>query len=120
MTLYEQIGKERLKNIIYQFYDLVFINPKIGTLFKGEKVLIREKQIQFLTQFLGGPQLYTEAHGHPKMRARHLLHAITEEAKEEWLKCMKEAIYTEINDDDELANALYLCFPQVANHMVNR
>lgn len=119
MTLYEQIGEERLHKIITKFYDLVFINPTIGPLFKGEKEIIRTKQIQFITQFLGGPQLYSEIYGHPKMRARHLPHPITLEAKDEWLKCMRISIYEVIEGDPELANALYMCFPQVANHMVN-
>ena len=28
----------------------------------------RGKQKQFLTQFLGGPNLYTEEHGHPMLK----------------------------------------------------
>ncbi|MCY9072878.1 thiol management oxidoreductase, partial [Bacillus inaquosorum] len=37
------------------------------------------KQKQFLTQYLGGPPLYTEEHGHPMLRARHLPFPITNE-----------------------------------------
>lgn len=73
----------------------------------------------FLTQFLGGPQIYNAEFGHPRMRMRHLPHAIDNEAKEEWLRCMKLAIDNSDLEDD-LKIALFNCFPQVAAHMVNR
>ena len=117
-TLYELIGEERLANLIDRFYDRVFASEKIGPLFKTDKDLIRLKQKMFLTQFLGGPQLYTEQFGHPRMRMRHMPHKINHEAKEEWLKCMKASI-DESDLDDQLKEALYNCFPQIAQHMVN-
>lgn len=118
-TLYSQIGQDRLHQVLEAFYTKVFASKIIGPLFKGEKLEILEKQELFLTQFLGGPQLYSQKYGHPRMRARHLPHAITNEAKDEWLRLMKQSI-TEVFGDDELGVALYNCFPQVAQHMVNR
>jgi hemoglobin len=118
-TLYVRIGNENLQKLIDQFYDLVFSSEKIAPLFKNDKEEIKEKQYLFLSQFLGGPQLYTEKYGHPKMRARHLPHAISEEAKNEWLRCMKLAVET-LDLTDDLKIALYNCFPAVAQHMVNQ
>ena len=117
-TLYTKIGPEKLKAIVDRFYDRVFEKSKISHLFKTDKSVIRDKQYQFLTQFLGGPQLYSETYGHPRMRMRHAPHVIDNAAKEEWLRCMRIAI-DEIIDDSDLADALYNCFPQVASHMVN-
>lgn len=117
-SIYSKIGPERLRRIIDTFYDLVFSNEKIGHLFQTDKSLIRDKQYQFLTQFLGGPHLYSESYGHPKMRMRHLPHTITTEAKEEWLHCMRIAIFQHL-EDETLAEALYSCFPKIAQHMVN-
>lgn len=119
-TLFSQVGQERLQSIIDVFYNQVFESPIIGKLFNTDKELIKEKQMLFLTQFLGGPQLYTSEYGHPKMRMRHLPHKIDVEARDEWLKCMRNAIFTVLEDDPELAAQLYACFPPVANHMVNR
>jgi len=118
-SFYTRIGPERLKVIVERFYDLVFSNEKIGHLFQSDKSLIRDKQYQFLTQFLGGPQLYSNSYGHPRMRMRHSPHAITEDAAREWLKCMRQAIFETIQDE-ALAQGLYDCFPKVAAHMVNR
>lgn len=118
-SIYSKIGPERLRAIVDTFYDLVFDNEIIGHLFQTDKSLIRDKQYQFLTQFLGGPHLYSESYGHPKMRMRHLPHKIDQEAMEEWLRCMKLAINQNI-EDPQLAKALYDCFPRLAEHMVNR
>ena len=38
--------------------------------------------------------------------------------KEEWLKCMKEAI-NQLDIEDDFKIVLYNCFPKVAQHMVN-
>lgn len=118
-TLYTRIGPENLRAVIDRFYDIVFFESKIAHLFNTEKTLIREKQYMFLTQFLGGPQLYSEKYGHPKMKMRHLPHAIGEEEKDEWLRCMRSAISEKIKDK-ELGDAFYNCFPKVASHMMNR
>lgn len=118
-TLYAKIGPENLKSIVFDFYNIIFDESKISHLFKAPKEEIRDKQLKFLTQFLGGPQLYSEQYGHPRMRARHLPHKIDESAAFEWLKCMKKAIQrSELSDD--LKQALYNCFPQLAMHMINR
>lgn len=118
-TLYEKIGESRLDLILTAFYDRVFNSPIIGPLFKGEKQEIKTKQFKFLCQFLGGPAYYSQEYGHPKMRMRHLAHPIDQAAKEEWLKLMHLSIL-EVIDDRDLAEALYNCFPPIAQHMVNR
>jgi len=118
-SIYSSIGPEKLRAIVDSFYDLVFDNEIIGHLFRTEKSLIRDKQYQFLTQFLGGPHLYSDSYGHPRMRMRHLPHAIDDIAKTEWLRLMRQAIFENI-EDAKLAEALYSCFPKLAAHMVNR
>ena len=118
-TLYEHIGEENLLKLVHEFYNRVFSSEIIGPLFQNDQKEIMDKQFKFLTQFLGGPLLYTEEHGHPRMKMRHMPHAITNEAKTEWLSCMKDAIET-LEIAPELKIALYDSFPHVAQHMVNR
>ena len=117
-TLYDKLGTENLQKLVDHFYDLVQDNKVLSPLFKGDFDTIRNKQFMFLSQFLGGPQLYTVAFGHPRMRKRHMEHKITNEGKDEWLKCMKNAI-NQLDIEDEFKNTLYECFPGVAQHMVN-
>lgn len=118
-NIYSKLGEERLTQLLDSFYDKVFTSPLISDLFKNSpKEEIKRKQKLFLTQFLGGPPLYTETIGNPKMRQRHMPHKITNEAKDEWLRCMKEAIQ-ELDWDERNKYALYTCFPKLAGHMVN-
>ena len=119
-TLYSKIGPERLQLVLDHFYDMIFDESSISHLFKGDKDEIKTKQFMFLTQFLGGPQLYSQKFGHPKMRMRHLPHAIDDAARVEWLRCMRSAIDKTFVEDKDLGDALYNCFPQLAEHMVNR
>jgi len=117
-TIYSKLGDEKLQQLLDYFYDTLF-ETEIAHLFdQTEKEVIKDKQFCFLTQFLGGPQRYSEKYGAPKMRQRHQPHKIDENAKNIWLGCMKEAIAT-LDIDDEFKTALYNCFPLVAQHMVN-
>ena len=118
-SLYDRLGgEETLRTLTDRFYDLVFNNEVISHLFKNDKDEIKEKQRLFLTQFLGGPGLYTEVHGHPRLRARHLPHAIGEEDAIAWLTSMDKAIST-LDISDELKKELFGRFPQSAMFMVN-
>jgi len=118
-SFYETLGEERLTELLDRFYDKVFSSEIISDLFQNTpKKEIKSKQKLFLTQFLGGPPAYTETIGPPKMRQRHMTHQITDQAKNEWLRCMKEAI-SELDWDKSNKDALYSCFPKLAQHMVN-
>lgn len=118
-TLYETLGEKVILELVNEFYKRVYAHPSLSNLFQNDIEEVKDKQYRFLTQFLGGPSLYIEKYGHPRMRMRHLPHAIDEKAKDEWLACMKEAIDS-LKLDNQLAEALYNCFPPVAQHMVNR
>jgi hemoglobin len=118
-SLYERIGGDAaLRQLTDKFYDLVFGHELISRLFQSDKELIKEKQRLFLTQFLGGPQLYSEVHGHPMMRARHMPHTITEDDAIAWLQCMASAV-GELPISKELKDELFDRFPRTAFFMVN-
>ena len=118
-SLYERIGgDEALRQLTDRFYDLVFEHELISRLFKSDKDEIKEKQRLFLTQFLGGPQLYSNVHGHPMMRARHMPHVITEDDAIAWLQCMSAAV-GELPIDKALKDELFDRFPRTAFFMVN-
>lgn len=118
VSLFERLGEENLQKLVYRFYDLVFADEQIAHLFKTDKDAIREKQRLFLTQFLGGPPLYSEKYGHPKLRARHLPHPITEQDAAAWLSCMSAAI-TSLPIDEALKDELFRRFIPTAMFMVN-
>ena len=119
ISVYDRLGAENLSLLVDSFYDLVFEKENLKELFsKTPKDIIKHKQLLFLTQFLGGPTLYSEEFGHPRMRARHIPHAITESGAVAWLQCMGNAI-NKLEIDEQLKKDLFNCFPQAAFHMVN-
>ncbi|UTR11113.1 globin [Evansella sp. LMS18] len=117
-TLYELIGEEQLYRLVDRFYQLVGEHPDLAPLFPEDLTETARKQKQFLTQFLGGPQLYTEEHGHPMLRARHLPFPITPERAQDWLSCMAQAMVdTEI--EEPLRSQFFSRLSYTARHMVN-
>jgi len=92
-SLYEAIGgADMISRIVEAFYPKVQADPSIGPLFPEDITPVMEKQRLFLTQFFGGPQLYSALYGHPMMRARHMPFPITPERADAWLSCMRRAL----------------------------
>jgi len=117
-TPYEHIGKERLSNLVEAFYAKVHKHPLLQPIFPDNLSETIRKQKQFLTQYLGGPSLYTEEHGHPMLRARHMPFEITPERAEAWLQCMREAM-DDIELKGDLREFIYHRLELTAEHMIN-
>ena len=92
-------------------------DDRINHLFPGDFEETSRKQKQFLTQFLGGPQLYTEEHGHPMLK-RHLEFVITTYERDAWLENMYKAIQ-QADFSAGVGDYLYERLRLTANHMVN-
>ena len=118
-TLYDELGEENLRTLVDRFYDLVFENEQIAHLFKTDKNEIKERQLLFLTQFFGGPALYSEKFGHPRLRARHMPHTITQDDAVAWLSCMSVALKS-LPVDEALKDELFKRFVPTAMFMVNQ
>ena len=118
-TLYDELGEENLRTLVDRFYDLVFENEQIAHLFKTDKNEIKERQRLFLTQFFGGPALYSEKFGHPRLRARHMPHTITQDDAVAWLSCMSVALKS-LPVDEALKDELFKRFVPTAMFMVNQ
>lgn len=119
-TIYELIGGEQtVRRIVEAFYPIVQDNPEIGPLFPEDIRPVMEKQFLFLTQFFGGPPLYSDQYGHPMMRARHMPFPITEERAEAWLSCMNHAL-TKIGMEAELKKLVLDRLKGPAYHFVNQ
>jgi len=115
---YEIIGPKTLERLVDVFYDLVAKDPDLSPIFPKDLTETKEKQRMFLTQFLGGPPLYSEQHGHPMLRARHMPFPVTPTRANAWLTCMSKAM-DEVGLDGELRKAIYERLTLTAHHMVN-
>jgi len=118
-SIYENLGgAQGLHRLVEVFYGKVQLHPKLGPLFPADITPVLEKQYQFLSQFFGGPTLYSDLHGHPMMRARHMHIPVTPERAEEWLACMKEAL-EETAVEEPLRSFVLSRLAGPAHHFVN-
>jgi hemoglobin len=116
---YEAIGEELLSQLVDTFYTRVKEHPLLRPIFPDDLTETARKQKQFLTQYLGGPPLYTQEHGHPMLRARHMPFPITQERAAAWLSCMKEAM-DQVGLEGEIREFLFERLTLTAHHMVNQ
>lgn len=115
---YDEIGAERLSQLIDAFYARVAKHPKLQPIFPSDLTETARKQKQFMTQYLGGPNLYSEEHGHPRLRARHHPFPITPARAQAWLECMSEAM-DEIGLEGKFREVYFQRLVMTAHHMVN-
>ncbi|QFP76311.1 globin [Deinococcus sp. AJ005] len=118
-SLYERIGPEALAALVTRFYALVAQDPDLSPIFPADLTLTAQKQLAFLTGFLGGPPLYHQNYGPPRLRARHLPHAITPTRGRAWLSCMENALQDTPQIGGAEAQELHAALARVAAHMVN-
>jgi hemoglobin len=79
----------------------------------------RQKLYQFLSGWTGGPPLYWESHGHPRLRLRHAPFPIDAAAADEWARCMRLAIDS-VEMGDRVAGFLSQQLSVAALTLINR
>ncbi len=121
---FELIGSECVAQIALRFYAAMAEDESdLAQLHDCDaegRILpeMQEKFALFLVGWLGGPQLYVEAHGHPRLRMRHQGVRIDKAMRDAWLRCMATAL-----DEAKLARPLreFLDerFYTMADHLIN-
>ena len=95
-SLYDLIGGEtKLRALVDRFYDIMDSSSEAGNIraFHAKSLnQSREKLFMFLSGWSGGPALYVEKYGHPRLRQRHMPFAIGEIERDQWLWCMNRAL----------------------------
>jgi len=121
-SVYQLIGGETgLRSLVNRFYDLMDSAPeaaKIRAFHPKSLRQSREKLFMFLSGWSGGPPLYIEKFGHPRLRMRHLPFLIGTTERDEWLWCMNKAL-DESRMDPWAVELLKVRFAEVANSMRN-
>jgi len=121
-TPYYRIGGEdKVRILTNRFYDIMRDDPMAQQLYAlHPKPLDRIREIFFLylSMWLGGPDTYQQLYGHPRLRARHMPFNVTPELKEQWMYCMRKAMFETV-DDIQLAQQLITALDQLAEHMIN-
>jgi len=122
-SFYERIGGEQaVRRLVQRFYarmDSLQETRTIRTMHARSLKASEQKLFMFLSGWMGGPALYMEKYGHPRLRMRHLPFAIDDSARDQWMLCMRHALDETVEDQalrDELMHALH----KVADFMRNQ
>ena len=95
-NLYNELGEALgVRALVEEFYRQMDTDPVargIRKMHPQDLTTSIEKLYAFLSGWLGGPQLYWEKYGHPRLRMRHSPFAIGPSERDQWLHCMKSAL----------------------------
>ena len=89
--IYQRMGEENIFKMMSDFYEELEKSP-IRHMFPSDMKAASEKSAAFFVTVLGGPPLYIQRYGPPRMRARHLPFVIDEPARQVWLACFHKTL----------------------------
>lgn len=122
-THYERIGgDEAVRRLCNTFYQIMSDTPQtqvIRSLHPQDIKISEDKLYMFLSGWLGGPPLFTDKFGHPRLRGRHLPYSIGIEERDQWLYCMAQALKT-MDLEPILSEQLMASFVNTADFMRNQ
>lgn len=120
--LFHRIGEEHtIRTVCYAFYDSMEKEPfaeRLRSIHSDDLTDAREKLYLFLVGWLGGPPLFENRYGHPRLRQRHMAFDIDTGLVTQWLFCMDKALSTvQLTPSDR--ELIYQRLTQLAHHMTN-
>ncbi|CAN5919588.1 group II truncated hemoglobin [soil metagenome] len=118
-------GEERVRRLAARFYDHMDAGePALARLHEVDEhgrvsQGSRDRFATFLVEWLGGPQVYSPVHGHPRLRMRHGRVAVDVAMRDAWLRCMSRAL-DDLAVEGKLRVFLDARFAEVADFLRNR
>jgi hemoglobin len=118
----DESGLTNIRTLVDQFYDLMDLEPEFAGIRSLHPVCLdgsRDKLYWFLCGWMGGPDLYIEQFGHPRLRARHMPYAIGASERDQWMVCMGRAMH-DVGLQPALMDRLLESFMGTADWMRNK
>jgi hemoglobin len=118
--VYAVIGDEGFERLVSAFYRQVPGDDVLGPLYPALDLQGAEERLRdFLIYRFGGPSLYIEQRGHPRLRMRHAAFPIGERARDRWLQLMDRALDAAAFPE-EVRQLLRTFFATTATFLLNR
>ena len=115
-------GEAMVRALVARFYVLMDILPEAAAcraVHPPSLVRAEEKLFEYLTGWLGGPPLYIEKYGHPRLRSRHFVAPIGAAEVAGWLLCFHQA-WNEIVPPSPVADSILEKIDGLGWHMANQ
>ncbi|MDE5460501.1 group II truncated hemoglobin [Bradyrhizobium sp. CSS354] len=102
LSMFERIGgSATIERLVDRFYERMDTLPEaqmIRAMHAADLGLIRDVLKRYLTEWTGGPKLYSPEKGHPRLRQRHIGFAIGDAERDAWMLCMRCALEETVMD----------------------
>jgi hemoglobin len=113
LSFYDRVGGLAFfERLVSAFYEGVEQDPILRPMYpEGDLSEARHRLALFLAQYWGGPPLYEQLRGHPRLRMRHVDYVITKKVRNAWLDHMRAALEREaghLSDQDRREMESYL------------
>jgi len=122
-SIYSRLGGElSLREFVEQLYGYMARSAEVEHVRKMHPQDLshaRERLFMFLSGLLGGPPLYMEALGHPRLRRRHMHFQIGNKERDQWLQCAQYAA-DQLDISAQTREDLMCELRAMANHLRNR
>ena len=122
-TTYERIGGDAaVGKLCDRFYELMASVPQFAELRAMHPEDLsgsRDKLYMFLSGWFGGPDLFVEKFGHPRLRARHMPFDIGVKERDQWVACMVLAM-EDVGIEESIRSKLLENFFNTADFMRNK
>ena len=120
MSFYDEVGgAETFERLVHAFYEGVAADPELRALYPEDDLGPAERRLRmFLEQYFGGPKVYQQERGHPRLRMRHAPFAVTLDMRDRWMRHMLAAMET-VDLTETHAEAMRDYFVRAADMMVN-
>lgn len=123
ISMFERIGGaiiiDRLVESFYQRMDALPQASVIRAMHAEDLSSTKQVLKRYLTEWTGGPKLYSPEKGHPRLRQRHMGFAIGEAERDAWLLCMRGALEETVSDT-AARQELYENMAKLADWMRNQ
>ncbi len=123
ITLYEAVGGDAtIRALSHRFYELMDTLPEASHVRAVHPPALEGSEAKFyeyLTGYLGGPPVYVEKYGHPRLRSRHFIAEIGPVERDEWLLCFRRAL-EETVPNPKLREIILPPIERLADHMQNK
>jgi hemoglobin len=120
---YRLLGGERgVLKLVEHFYRIMDTDPYAASIRAMHPADLTETKAvlhDYLSGWLGGPNLYEAKRGHPRLRQRHMRFSIGEAERDQWLYCMANAL-NELGVEEALRYQLLAAFLKTADHLRNQ
>jgi hemoglobin len=101
-SMFERIGgSATIDRLVDRFYERMDTLPEaqiIRAMHANDLGQIRDVLKRYLTEWTGGPRLYSVEKGHPRLRQRHIGFAIGDAERDAWMLCMRGALEETVTD----------------------